>query len=169
MRPKHQRFAVEPIGVIHTPFKRQPGTPIQSSMGNGDEGWADVRPQYVEGLEDLDGFDRVWLIYWLDRARPPRMTVTPFLDDRPRGVFSTRAPSRPNPIGMSCVRVLEVAGGRLRFRDADMLDGTPLIDIKPYAPCFDVFEVSRCGWLDAALKERRTAADRFVVPGEGGP
>jgi tRNA-Thr(GGU) m(6)t(6)A37 methyltransferase TsaA len=135
------------IGTIHSPFREATGTPIQSAMAQRVEGSVEVFPEFVPGLRDLQGFDRIWLLYWFDRARPARLVVKPFLDQQERGVFATRAPCRPNAIGLSCVRLLGVRGGRLRIGDVDVLDKTPLLDIKPYAPALDCFEVRRAGWL----------------------
>jgi tRNA-Thr(GGU) m(6)t(6)A37 methyltransferase TsaA len=157
---------LEPIGVIHSPFTEAKGTPIQPRAAEGAEGTVEVFAPFVAGLQDLDGFERVWLLYWLDRAAEPRMTVTPFMDDQPRGLFATRAPCRPNPIGMSPVRLVRIEGAVLHVADIDVLDGTPLLDIKPYAPALDVFDVARCGWLDAASRRLpHTRADgRFARP-----
>jgi tRNA-Thr(GGU) m(6)t(6)A37 methyltransferase TsaA len=152
---------IQVIGVIHTPFARAEGTPIQSAVAAGAEGRVEVHHAFTAGLKDLDGFERIWLLYWFDRAAAARLRVVPYLDQVERGVFATRAPCRPNPIGLSSVRLLRVEGNVLHVRDVDMLDGTPLIDIKPYAPRFDRFEVSRCGWLDAADAGRRLADERF--------
>jgi tRNA (adenine37-N6)-methyltransferase len=152
---------IEPIGTIHSPFTAQQGTPIQPAMAAGAEGRVEVRPEWAEALADLDGFERIWLIYAFDRAGPARTEVTPYLDSQPRGLFATRAPTRPNPIGMSCVRLLAVVGTTLRVADIDVLDGTPLLDIKPYAPPFDHFEVQRWGWLQASGSERTVADGRF--------
>jgi tRNA-Thr(GGU) m(6)t(6)A37 methyltransferase TsaA len=107
------------------------------------------------------------LIYWLDRARAAQLEVVPYLDTQKRGVFATRAPSRPNPIGLSCVRLLAVEGARLRVADLDVLDGTPLLDLKPYVPDFDVFPVDRIGWF-ARARGARIADGRFAE-GEGSP
>ncbi len=100
------------------------------------------------GLKDLDGFDRIWLIYWFHRAAEPKLVTPTYLDDDPHGVFATRLPARPNPIGMSAVRLAAVQGNLLQVEDIDVIDGTPLIDIKPYSPHLDHFEVKRSGWLD---------------------
>ncbi len=159
-------LTMQPIGVIHSPFTEPAGTPIQAAMAEGVEGRVDVFPEFAAGLKDLDGFDRIWLVYQFDRAPPPRLLVTPFLDDVPRGVFATRAPCRPNPIGLSAVRLERIEGSVLYVRDVDMLDGTPLLDIKPYAPRFDHFEVRRCGWLDHAADGRAVADGRFQAPPE---
>jgi len=159
---------VEPIGTIHSPFTAQRGTPIQPAMAQGAEGRVELHPEYADGLADLDGFERIWLIYAFDRAGPARLAVTPYMDDQPRGLFATRAPTRPNPIGMSCVRLLAVDGCTLRVADIDVLDGTPLLDIKPYAPRFDHFEVQRWGWLQATDSERTVADGRFEGGSDGG-
>ena len=146
-----------PIGIIHTPFASAEGTPIQPSRAEDAEGMVEIFDNYREGLRDLEGFDRVWLIYWFDRVCDARLTVVPFSDDNPHGLFSTRAPCRPNPIGMSSVKLHTVEDLTLRVTGIDMLDGTPLLDIKPYIPDFDVYDVLRCGWLDHA--EIATRAD----------
>jgi tRNA-Thr(GGU) m(6)t(6)A37 methyltransferase TsaA len=156
-----------PIGVICTPFPRAQGTPIQSAVAGEAEGRVEVYPEFAEGLKDLDGFDRIWLLYWFDRAVAARLLVTPYLDEAERGVFATRAPCRPNPIGMSSVRLERVDGNVLLVRGVDMLDGTPLLDIKPYAPRFDHFEAGRCGWLDTAGTGRGRADERFSAGQDG--
>ncbi len=152
---------VQPIGVIHTPFTEVKGTPIQPSTAADVEGWIELDNKYLPALRDLDGFDRIWLIYWFDRASDVRLEVTPFLDNVSHGLFATRAPCRPNPIGMSCVRLLGIERNTLRIAEVDILDGTPLLDIKPYAPRFDCYDVNRCGWLDRAPESRGVADERF--------
>jgi tRNA-Thr(GGU) m(6)t(6)A37 methyltransferase TsaA len=155
---------LKPIGVIHTPFQQASGTPIQTRAAEGVEGTVEIFPEFVAGLRDLDGFDRIWLLYWFDRTAFDQtgLIVSPYLDPHgSHGVFATRAPARPNPIGMSPVRLLEVRGNVLRVRDLDMLDGTPLLDIKPYVPQFDCFEVTRSGWVDSVSDWRPVADSRF--------
>ena len=154
------------IGVIHTPFKEPKGTPIQPVVAEGASGTVTVFEEFQNGLKDLEGFDRIWLIYWFHQAPEARFLVTPFLDDAERGVFATRAPCRPNPIGMSSVRLLRVDGNVLTVSDVDMIDGTALLDIKPYAPAFDCFKVKRSGWLGKSRKRRRVADGRFGKDGE---
>jgi tRNA-Thr(GGU) m(6)t(6)A37 methyltransferase TsaA len=125
----------------------------------------EVHPDYATGLADIDGFERIWLISWLDRSGPPNLTVIPYLDDTPRGLFSTRAPSRPNPIGISPVRLLGRTNNVLHVADLDLLDGTPILDIKPYAK-WDVFPIEREGWVTpAGESETRRADARFAPPG----
>ncbi len=152
---------LKPIGIIHSPFKEAKGTPIQPAAAAGAEGSVELDAEYAESLADVDGFERIWLIYWFDRAAPYRAKVVPFLDDVERGLFATRAPSRPNPIGMSAVRLDRIEGRTLHIRDVDILDGTPLLDIKPYASRFDRFDVKRCGWMDSATRAPGIADDRF--------
>lgn len=155
---------LKPIGFIHTPFQQAAGTPIQPSMAEGVQGTVELWPQYAAGLKDLDGFDRIWLLYWFHRAAKPKLIVRPYMDENEHGVFATRAPSRPNPIGMSSVRLLAVEGNILRIADVDILDGTPLLDIKPYAPLFDHFPVTRSGWLETRQKPAALADRRFERP-----
>jgi tRNA-Thr(GGU) m(6)t(6)A37 methyltransferase TsaA len=152
---------VTPIGIIRSPFTEARGTPIQPALADGAEGTVEVFEQYADGIADLEGFDRIWLIYWFDRVRDVRLKVTPYLDDAERGLFATRAPCRPNPIGMSPVRLVRIEGRVLHVLDVDVLDGTPLLDIKPYSPRFDCFDVGRSGWLDAAADRRAVADGRF--------
>lgn len=151
------------IGIIHTPFQRSSEAPVQASLAGSAEGTVEVYAQFSAGLRDLEGFERIWLVYWFDRAvvPPESLMITPYLDDHPHGVFSTRAPSRPNRIGLSPVQLVAVEGSLLRLRGIDVLDGTPLLDIKPYVPRFDSFPRSRAGWLDSATSGRRSADDRF--------
>jgi tRNA-Thr(GGU) m(6)t(6)A37 methyltransferase TsaA len=121
--------AIAPIGLIHTPFKSAKGTPIQGAASSGAQGVVELLPELIAGLGDLTEFERIWLIYLLDRASPVQLVVRPFMDTEDRGVFATRAPARPNPIGLSAVRLFSVEENRLLIGDVDMLDGTPLLDI----------------------------------------
>ena len=124
-------------------------------------------PEYVEGLCDLDGFERIWLVYWFDQARAAQMAVTPYLDRTPRGLFATRAPCRPNPIGLSAVRLLGIVGSILEVDGLDILDNTPLLDLKPYIPEFDGFEAKRIGWCGDAQGRGGVADSRFEAGGRG--
>ena len=141
-------LTLRPIGVIHTPHTSTDEVPIQPVYAEGIEGRAEVCPEYEDGLRDLDGFSHIWLIYWLHKALAPRLIVKPFLDDADRGVFATRAPCRPNPVGLSVVRLVGREGNVLYLEDVDILNGTPLLDIKPYISRFDYREDVRCGWQD---------------------
>jgi len=158
-----QSLAIAPIGLIHTPFKQATGTPIQGIAGESAEGVVEVHQDLVEGLRDLEGFDRLWLIYRFDRASVVQLVVRPYLDTAERGVFATRSPARPNHIGISVVRLLRVEQNRLFVADVDMLDGTPLLDIKPYVPAFDSFGQSRAGWLNGKSASEVVADGRFEM------
>jgi tRNA-Thr(GGU) m(6)t(6)A37 methyltransferase TsaA len=135
------------IGVIHSPYKKPQGVPIQSSTAKDVEGTVEVYPRFAEGLKDLDGFSHVFLVYHFHLAGMFSLHVKPYLDDRLHGVFATRAPARPNPIGISIVRLAKVEGNILHVKDVDIVDGTPLLDIKPYVPKFDYRETEKIGWL----------------------
>ncbi|ASJ16162.1 tRNA-Thr(GGU) m(6)t(6)A37 methyltransferase TsaA [Thermococcus chitonophagus] len=138
----------KPIGIIRTPFKEPKGVPIQSSVAKGVRGEVIVFPEYAEGLKDLDGFSHIILIYHFHLAKPGSLLVKPYMHDEYHGVFATRAPSRPNPIGISVVRLLRIEGNILYVEDVDIVDETPLLDIKPYVPEFDIRRVDRIGWLE---------------------
>ncbi|MGA2865197.1 MAG: tRNA (N6-threonylcarbamoyladenosine(37)-N6)-methyltransferase TrmO [Verrucomicrobiota bacterium] len=152
---------LKPIGTIHSSYQQATGTPIQSACAVGVKGTVEVFPEYALGLRDLDGFDRIWLLYWFDRAKPAQLIVTPYLDTTPHGVFATRAPCRPNPIGLSVVRLLGVTGHCLDVEGVDVLDNTPLLDIKPYIPAFDWFQTERVGWCGHSQSNSAVADNRF--------
>ena len=139
-----------PIGIIHTPFQELENMPIQPSGAAGTRGTVDLFPEFAEGLKDLGGFSHVILLYHFHKSRGYKLIVTPFLDSEPRGLFATRAPKRPNPIGLSTVKLLQIRGGSLDIENVDILDGTPLLDIKPYVPEFDQQQACRIGWLEQA-------------------
>jgi tRNA-Thr(GGU) m(6)t(6)A37 methyltransferase TsaA len=152
------------IGIIHSPFKSPEGTPIQPSGAMGVEGKVEVFPDYQEGLADLAGFSHIFLIYHFHLAKKTALNVKPFLDDQTHGVFATRAPTRPNPIGLSVVKLIRIDNGNLYIQDIDVVDKTPLLDIKPYVPDFDVRKVDKIGWLQSKSKKiTKTSADgRFT-------
>jgi len=154
-------ITLRPIGIIRSPHRDPAGTPIQPRYAEGAVGRAELLPEYAEGLQDIDGFSHLHVLYFMHRAGAVRLMVKPYLQDTLRGVFATRAPARPNPIGLSIVRLVGRSGSVLHLADVDMLDGTPLLDIKPYARRFDVFDVKRSGWLDEVDSRRRTADGRF--------
>ncbi|MFZ5981102.1 MAG: tRNA (N6-threonylcarbamoyladenosine(37)-N6)-methyltransferase TrmO [Candidatus Zixiibacteriota bacterium] len=141
----------EPIGIIHTPFKKLKGIPIQPRFARNFSGTVDIKPELVEGLADLDGFSHIILIYYLHLSKAYSLKVIPYLDDTPRGVFATRAPRRPNQIGLSVVRLDKIEGATLFIRDVDIIDGTPLLDIKPYVPDFEPGEKFKMGWLEEKI------------------
>jgi len=161
MHMTKESFEIMPIGIIHSPFAEPQGTPIQPSEAGDVLGTVSVDPEYAEGLSDLAGFERIWLIYWFHHSQEYKLKVIPFRDKEQRGLFSTRAPKRPNAIGISCVRLICIKGNVLTVSGIDVVDGTPLLDIKPYVPAFDSFPESKAGWLDASLSKRNVADDRF--------
>ena len=152
---------LRPIGVIRSPFHEPKGTPIQPAFAAGARGEVVVDDEYADALADLEGFERIWLLYWLDRSGPWKPRVVPYRDTVEHGLFATRSPNRPNPIGLSAVRLLARTGNVLRVADLDVLDGTPLLDLKPYVPRFDAHPSSRAGWFDANGEDREVADDRF--------
>jgi tRNA-Thr(GGU) m(6)t(6)A37 methyltransferase TsaA len=141
------KFEYQPIGIIHTPHKTTEGTPIQPTGAMGINGRIEVFPQYTAGLADLSGFSHIFILYHFHLARKYSLEVKPYLDGHKRGLFATRAPSRPNPIGLSVVRLIGITDGTLQIQDVDMVDGTPLLDIKPYIPEFDVHKADQIGWI----------------------
>lgn len=149
-RSKIPRF--KPIGIIHTSLTDQDTAPIQSARSDH-AGFVEIFAEFSAGLEGIEGFSHIYLIYCFFKAGDESsLLVTPFLDHRKRGVFSTRFPLRPNPIGFSVVRLIRREGERLYFTGADMLDGTLVLDIKPYLPDFDIFNADRIGWFDDRSK-----------------
>jgi tRNA-Thr(GGU) m(6)t(6)A37 methyltransferase TsaA len=151
------KITYRPIGVIHTSFKETAGMPIQPPGAAGVGGTVELRPELAAGLKDLTGFSHILLLYHFHRARDAELEVVPFLDSEPHGVFATRAPNRPNPIGVSIVKLVGVEGHRLRVENVDILDGTPLLDIKPYVPAFDRPVAATAGWLEAVGRQVRKA------------
>ena len=152
------------IGLIHSPYKEPSGTPIQPTAAKGVKGTVEVFPKYVEGLKDINGFSHIILIYHFHLAKRVSLKVRPYMDDNPRGIFATRAPPRPNSIGFSIVRLIKVEGNILHIQDVDIGDETPLLDIKPYVPEFDLRKVDKTGWIKNSVGQLHKAKDngRFV-------
>ncbi len=146
----------QPIGTIHSPFHRLEDMPIQPASDVSRAGFIEVFPAFVDGLQDLDGFSHVYLLYHFHEVRQTKLVVTPFLDTELRGVFATRAPSRPNPIGLSLVELVRVEGNLVHVDRLDVLDGTPLLDVKPYVPEFEDPHAVRLGWLEPFKDEIRS-------------
>lgn len=138
---------LHPIGIIHTPFTDKPDAPVQGQYAKRAEGSVVVDAAFAAGLQDIAGFSHLILLYQFHRAGEVQLVRTPFLDDVPRGLFAIRHPARPNPLGLTVVELLAVAGNVLKVRGVDMLDGTPLLDIKPYVKRFDCFPQATEGWL----------------------
>lgn len=154
----------QPIGIIHTPYKMLRDMPIQPSGARTSRGKLVVNPQFTAGLTDLEGFSHIYLIYHFHQVQDYKLIITPFLDEKPHGVFATRAPKRPNPIGLSIVRLISIEENNLFLINVDMLDGTPILDIKPYVPAFDHQDHVSVGWLtgrDDDVKTKRSD-ERFA-------
>ena len=143
-----EKILYRPIGIIRSDHKKPEEVPIQPVFADGCRGRAEIFPEYAEGLSDLEGFSHIYLVFHLHKAGPVKLRVTPFLDTLERGLFSTRAPVRPNPIGLSIVELLSIEGMVLHLNGVDILDGTPLLDIKPYTARFDCIRNTRNGWQD---------------------
>ncbi len=160
----HISVSIEQIGTIHSPYTSLENMPIQPVGAKEVEGTAVLRPELAPGLRDLDGFSHIYLLYHFHRAGNVKLEVVPYLDTRARGVFATRSPLRPSGIGMSIVEVLRVEDNVVFLRGVDVLDGTPLLDIKPYIPQFDQRENVRTGWMckDCADVASTRSDNRFV-------
>lgn len=141
--------------MVRAPGVGKGDLPRQAGLGAGPEGTVELDPDIPpESLDDLAGFERIWLLVWLDRAEGWKPKVRPPRGDAKRGVFATRAPHRPNPIGLSCVRLLAVEGRTLRIADHDLLDGTPVLDVKPYLPYSDAHPEAAAGWAEEGWLRR---------------
>ena len=154
----------KPIGVIHSPFNEPKGTPIQAASADGIKGTVEVFPEYAEGLEDVEGFSHIILIYHFHLSRGSSLKVKPYMDNEAHGIFATRGQSRPNPIGISIVRLTRIESNILYIQDVDIVDGTPLLDIKPYVPQFDMREAEKIGWLEKNVHKLPISKDdgRFI-------
>ena len=154
-------ITIRPVGVIHSSLTEAKGSPIQPVFAQDSEGVVEVYEPFKQGLKDLEGFERIWLIYWFHKAAKSRLLVTPYLDSVERGLFATRAPCRPNPIGISSVQLSKIEDGRIYIAEVDILNGTPLLDIKPYVSRFDNIKVKRNGWLNQTSSRPGIADQRF--------
>lgn len=142
------KITYEPIGIVHTPFLKTEGMPIQSAGATGIKGTIEIKKEFAGGLKDLDGFSHIILIYSFHKSEGFDLKVRPFLSKKKHGVFSTRAPKRPNAIGISVVKLLRIKKNIVEIENADILDGTPLLDIKPFIPEFDIHKAEKSGWLE---------------------
>jgi tRNA-Thr(GGU) m(6)t(6)A37 methyltransferase TsaA len=159
-----QRILLHPIGTISSPYRDPRGMPIQPRAALGVKGQVILDPSYAVGLKDLEGFSHIILIYYFHRSGDGDLLVKPFLDDQKHGVFATRAPRRPNGIGISVVKLIRIHENILEVENVDILDDTPLLDIKPYVPDFDHTEDVRIGWLENRRDKipGKQSDDRFI-------
>lgn len=155
---------IQPIGTIHSPFKQLENMPIQPKGAQDVFGRIEIFSEYAAGLQDLDGFSHIYLIYQFHEAQRTALQVVPFMDTMPRGVYATRSPLRPNHIGLSIVELVSVDKNIVIIKGVDLLDGTPLLDIKPYIAKFDQVLESRSGWMRATDDEVKTKRSdgRFI-------
>jgi len=145
-------ITIKPIGIIHTPYKEPKGIPIQGKFEKGVRGTVRLFPEYQAGLKDIEGFSHVILIYHFNRSKEEKLTGRPFLEDTEPGIFAIRSPHRPNHIGFSMVKLKSVKGNTITFTEVDILDGTPLLDIKPYVKHFDSRDKVKNGWINKHFK-----------------
>ena len=145
-----------PIGVVRSPFTTLEGMPLQTAAAQGIRGAVELEPAFRPGLKDLEAFSHLILLTHLHRMTGYALAVTPYLDDQPRGIFATRSPRRPNPIGLSVVRLIAIQDATLIIEDVDLLDGTPVLDLKPYVPAFDARETERIGWYAGRIERVQT-------------
>ncbi|MDA3900767.1 MAG: tRNA (N6-threonylcarbamoyladenosine(37)-N6)-methyltransferase TrmO [Spirochaetes bacterium] len=159
-----EQILFNPIGIIHTPHTDIKGTPIQPIAAAGVRGAIELLPEYIPGLKDLEGFSHITLLYYFHKVGTPQLEVTPFMDTVLRGIFACKAPKRPNKIGLSTVRLISIEKNIIKIEEADMLDGTPLLDIKPFYPKYDNREHVKIGWLEKNSDfpiDKMYADDRF--------
>ena len=151
----NQSIRIHPIGIIHTPFKTKEETPIQGTFSPESIGTIEVYEEYCDGLKDIDSFSHIFLLYLFDRAGEIKLERPTFLDDEPHGVFASRHPCRPNGIGLTIVKLISRHGNILEVQGIDVLDSTPLLDIKPYLPRFDSYPDASEGWLKGKKKRKK--------------
>jgi tRNA-Thr(GGU) m(6)t(6)A37 methyltransferase TsaA len=147
-----KKIKLKPIGIIHTPFKTLKGIPIQSSMSDT-MGTIEIFHEYELGLKDLQGFSHIYCLYFFDMVKlPVPLQSKPFLDNEVKGVFAIRTPFRPNPIGLSILELIVIKENKIEVKNVDILDKTPILDLKPYAPQFDNVKTTKIGWLQGKVK-----------------
>lgn len=156
------KIIMNSIGVIHSPYKEARDMPIQGTFKPDVRAWIELHEQYSDGLKDLEGFSHAILLYYFHKTSKEQIQGTPFLEDRRHGIFAIRSPHRPNHIGFSVVKICTIEGNKLHFKEVDVLDQTPLLDIKPYVKYFDVRENVVSGWLDKHFEHDGTP-DRTIL------
>jgi len=147
------QIVIKPIGIIHSPYREGRNIPIQGTFDDKVEAWLELKDEYAGGLKDLDKFSHAIIIYYFHRSERENIIGQPFLEDAPHGIFAIRSPHRPNHIGLSIIRIKRIEGNRLYFTEVDVLEGTPLLDIKPYVSYFDRRENAVSGWLEKHFRD----------------
>jgi len=156
------RIIMNPIGMIHSPYKGPEGMPIQGTFKPEVEAWVELNEEYSRGLAGLEGFSHAIILYYFHKSGIEQIQGKPFLEDQMHGIFAIRSPHRPNHIGLSVVRICRIEANKLYFREVDVLDGTPVLDIKPYVKYFDVRDNVVSGWVDKHFEDG-LAPDRTIV------
>ena len=157
-----ETIELKPIGIIRTPYTEPKDMPIQGRFRDDVEGWIELNEEYVPGLQDLEGFSHLILIYYFHRSHREELRGRPYLEDKSHGIFAIRSPHRPNHLGLSIVKLQRIEGNRVYFTEVDMLDGTPLLDIKPYVEHFDGRQNVKSGWLERHF-ETGDMPDRAIL------
>lgn len=143
-------ISLRKIGTLYSPYKNTDYMPRQPKFAEGVRGTVIIEPEFIEGLRDLDGFSHIYLICYLHKVQGYKLSAHPPMDNKSHGVFATRSPCRPNPISLSVVKLISIKENLLTIENVDILDGTPVLDIKPYTPTFNLDEPVRFGWLESA-------------------
>jgi tRNA-Thr(GGU) m(6)t(6)A37 methyltransferase TsaA len=156
------QIMMNPIGVIHSPYKEPKDIPIQGVFKPDVEAWIELKEEYSKGLADLDGFSHAIILYHFHKSSTEQIQCRPFLEDDVHGIFAIRSPHRPNHIGLSVVRICAIEDNRLYFREVDVLDKTPVLDVKPYVKYFDARDGAVSGWVDKHFEDGR-APDRTIL------
>jgi tRNA (adenine37-N6)-methyltransferase len=146
--PAEAEYILKPIGVVRSPYRMREDAPRQATVGEAIEAVIVLRPGLQNALQDLEGFDRLWVVAWFHHSRGWKQQIMPPRDQQKRGLFATRAPDRPNAVGLSAVQLVSIFGTRITVRGCDLLDGTPVLDLKPYIPAYDAFPTAAAGWVD---------------------
>jgi len=148
-----KEIKLKPIGVIYTPYKELKGMPIQGKFKKGIRGTIRLFPKYRTGLKDIEGFSHLILLYYFDRSKKEELIAKPFLEDKEHGIFAIRSPHRPNHIGLSIIKLEEIKDNTIIFSEVDILNNTPLLDIKPYVKYFDSRHEVKSGWIEKHFKK----------------
>ncbi len=162
MNPENEKIVITPIGTIHSPYKQPKDMPIQGKFKPDVIAYVELKEQYIPGLKDLDNFSHIILIYYFHKSQKQDLQSTPFLEDESHGIFAIRSPHRPNHIGLSIVKLESIQGNKIYFSQVDMLDGTPVLDIKPYVKQFDSRENAFSGWIEKHF-EKNNIPDRTIL------